>query len=424
MQGRLAIGCRPILGDYKMRRFALAFLVAGLAAVSFAKVVVAEKKSATSPDGVGASDKATAEGLQNKKAGDVVSLGGHTVTVREVRIRPVVRNSYSERFLYDSYDNPKLGELRQQEKLEEVVAEGKDEFDRQVILMDWVYKRIKKFGTPSAKPQGALEIFKAVDQGHTFYCAHYAKSLVSCAASLGWVNRSIALHVSNNPPGGGAPEHSTTEMWSNQYAKWVLFDPTYAMYVERDGVPLSGWEVRQAWFYGDRGKLDFVIGRQRRKYKAKDMPIFRASHAGYGDLSLKPRTIDKLAFMGIIPNTNLMDAEPDYAKMFILKDDKVCKGVKWHNRDNPAAPATEPYFPLNQADLKLTPVEGKTALKVDLDTMTPNLAGYRYRIDGKKWTSGKPTEWSLHKGTNTLEVVTVNKFAVEGVPSKVVLEMK
>lgn len=400
-----------------MKQCALILLVVGLVAAPFVEAAAAENKTATKNGPIPG-------GLETKKAGDVVTLGGHKVTVKEVKITPVVRNTYSRRFLFDSYENPKVRKLRRQEKLEEVVAEGKDEFDRQVILMDWVYKRIRKFGKPTKWPNGALEIFKAVDEGHTFYCAHYSRSLVSCAASLGWIYRSIAVHVSNNPPGRGSTEHATGEIWSNQYAKWVLFDPTYAMYVERDGVPLSGWEVRQEWFYGDRGKLDFVIGRQRRKYKAKDMPIFRATHRGYGNLSLRPRSIDKLAFMGIIPNTNLMDAGLDYAKMFILKDDKVCQGVKWHRRDNPADPATEPYFPLNQADLKLTPVEGKAALAVTVDTMTPNFAGYRHRIDGRKWTQGKPAEWSLHKGTNTLEVVTVNKFDVEGVPSKVVLDMK
>ena len=251
---------------------------------------------------------------------------------------------------------------------------------------------------------------------------------MSCAASLGWINRPIALHVGKNPHGTGAPEHATTEMWSNQYNKWVLFDPTYALYVERDGVPLSGWEVRREWFYGDRNRLDFVIGRERKKYKHTDMPIFRATHAGYGDLALKPRTIDKLAFMFFTPDTALMDRGPAYDNGFIVKDRGQCEGVKWHNRENPKDPAREVYWPLNQADLKLRPVEGgkaaAPALRVTVDTMTPNFAGYRHRVDGGKWNEGRPGNWALHKGANSLEVVAVNKFGVEGRPGKVVLDVE
>ena len=370
------------------------------------------------------SEAAPAAGIEGRKPGEVVALGGRKVTVREVDITAVVRNTFSERFTYDRYDNVKLRTLREREKLEEVIAGGKDEFDKQVRLMDWVHNRFKLFGTPSSRPTGALEIFDAVDKGGRFFCAHYATALVSCAASLGWIDRSMGLHVSNTPPGRGATEHSATEIWSNQYRKWVFFDPTYAGYVEKDGVPLSGWEVRQEWFYGDASKLDFVVGKQRKKYKKKDMPIFRSRHAGYGDLAWKPRSVDKLAFMFMIPNTNAMDAGPDYAKGFILKDEKVCRGVKYHTRDNPKDPATEPYFPLNQADLKLTPAEGRgAALKVTVDTMTPNFAGYRYRIDATgQWKEGEPGRWVLHQGRNTLEVVSVNKFGVEGVPSKVVLD--
>jgi hypothetical protein len=358
------------------------------------------------------------------KKGDEFKMSAGAATVKEFDVTRVVENDYSKRFQFDKSENPKLSQLREQEKLAEAVAGGKDEFDRQVRLMDFVHQRIKKFGTPTANPQGALEIFKAVDEGHTFYCGHYGASLVSCAASLGWVNRAMALHVGARATGSGAPEHTSTEIWSNQHNKWVLFDPTYAMYVERDGTPLSGWEVRQEWFYGDPQKLDFVIGKERKKYKKSDMPIFRAKHPGYGDLALGPRTVDKLALMGIIPNTNLMDAGPDYAKMFIMKDDELSKDIQWHKRDNPKNPAVEPYFPLAQADLTLLPWDA-SQVKVWTRTMTPNFKTFRYRVDGKEWADGGANfNWTLHAGTNTLEAVSVNQFGVEGHPSKVVVEVK
>src|SRR5436190_10534170 len=182
--------------------------------------------------------------------GDSVTLAGRTVTVTKLDALPYVESDFTRRFKFDSADNPKLKELRDRYKLDDVVAPGKDEFDRQVLLLDWANHQLKKFGRPTSKARGALEILQANDEGHTFFCAHYADVLVSAAASLGWVDRALALRRPDNI-GSGSTEHSSTEIWSNQHRKWVMFDPTFAMYVERDGQPLNAFELRQEWFCND-----------------------------------------------------------------------------------------------------------------------------------------------------------------------------
>ena len=48
-----------------------------------------------------------------------------------------------------------------------------------------IYTDCTKFGQPSTSAKGALEILKAIDDGHTFFCSQYAQLLVSAAASLG-----------------------------------------------------------------------------------------------------------------------------------------------------------------------------------------------------------------------------------------------
>jgi len=356
--------------------------------------------------------------LTSARPGDTFALAGRRVTVAEMRIVPWVENQYSRRFVFARADSPKLAQLRAQEDLDGVVEAGRTQFDRQVRLLDWTQRRIRKFGRPSVEAFGALEIVKAVDEGHTFYCAHYARLLVSAAASMGWIARPIALKTAR--PTDGAPEHSITEIWSDQYVKWVLFDPTYAMYVEADGIPLSAWEIRQRWLYGGRDGLVFVLGADRKRYRLDDLPVFIATHPGFGDLSLTTRTLDKLAFLGYIPNTNLMDAPYDYAGMFISKDE-FCEGVRWHIRDNPADPATEPYFPLNQAAITLTP--SGADLVVDILTMTPNFEKFEHRLDGEAWQAGKGDLWRLHAGRNSLEAVSVNQFGVRGPVSRVVLDV-
>jgi hypothetical protein len=356
---------------------------------------------------------------QDLKEGAVFDLGGRKATVQKADVLPYVESDYTRRFNFDSFGNPKLQELREKYKLDEVVATGKDEFDRQLLLNDWVHFRFRKFGTPTADPKGALEILKAVEEGHTFFCAHYAATLVSAAASLGWVDRALALRRHRDYPGAGAPEHSSSEIWSNQYRKWIMIDPTANMYVEKDGVPLNAYEIRTEWFSREGEDLVFSIGKERKKYRKADLPIFLGRFAGFGDLTVPANEMEKYGFTGYIPNTNLMDAGDDYGKMFVVKD-ALCE-ARWHERVNPANPAVDPYFPIGQAALSFSPAGG--SLKVAIRTMTPNFKEFRVRIDGGEWkTSPDAFAWALHPGSNRLESKSVNQFGVEGPVSLVEVE--
>src|SRR5687768_1837535 len=336
-----------------------------------------------------------AASAQPLKQGDTFRVAGKSYTLSKLDTLPYVENEYSGRFKFDSFDNPKLKKLRERFGLDEVVAPGKDEFDRQVLLLDWVNTRFKKFGRPTSEARGALKILEANDAGHTFFCAHYADVLVSAAASLGWVDRALALRRPDNV-GSGSTEHSSTEIWSNQHRKWVLFDPTFAMYAEKDGVPLNAFELRREWFYREGRDLVFVLGKDRRRYRKSDLPVFRSRHAGFGDLSLDESALNVYAFIGYIPNTNWMDGGPDYGKMFITQD-KICDGTTWHKRTVPADPATEPYFPINQA--AMTPVVDGDGVRVELKTLTPNFKTFMTRIDGGEWRScGDSLSWKFRPG--------------------------
>ena len=352
------------------------------------------------------------------KEGVTVELGGHSATINKLDALPCVESEYTRRFRFDSVNNRKLQELRQRYQLDAVVAPGQDEFDRQVRLLDWVHHRFKKFGRPSIEAKGALEILKAIDEGHSFFCSQYAHVFVSAAASLGWIDRELALRRHQDKPGGGSTEHSTTEIWSNQYGKWIMMDPTAKMYIEKDGLPLNAYEIRQEWFDREGRDLVFVVGKERKKHRKSDLPIFLGRFAGFGDLTVPADELDKYGFIGYIPNTDLMDAGLDYGQMFIVKD-QLCEGTRWHVRTVPANPAVDPYFPINQAALRLVPDHDK--IRVTLRTMTPSFQEYQVRRDGGAWRStGETLLWSLHPGVNRLEVKSVNGFGVDGPLSTVV----
>jgi hypothetical protein len=350
-----------------------------------------------------------------------IRLAARTAAIKKFDALPYVQSEYAKLFRFDTFANPKLKELRERYKLDAVVAPGRDEFEQQSLLLDWVHHRFKKFGRPSVETTSALEILKGIEEGQPFFCVQYAHLYASAAASLGWVDRELALRRHQDPPGGGSTEHLTTEIWSNQHHKWVMMDPTANMRLEKNGIPLSGFELRQEWFYHEGSNLVFVMGKERRQYRKADLPIFLGRFAGFGDLTVPADELCKYGFIGYIPNTDLMDAGPDYGKMFIVKDN-LCDGTRWHTRVNPANPAVDPYFPINQAAVSLAPEQDK--VRVTLRTMTPNFKRYEARIDGGRWTSTEASFlWSLHPGSNRLELRTVNQFGVNGPVSTVEIEV-
>ena len=342
-----------------------------------------------------------------------VALKGRTATLTKLDSLPFLESDYSKRFKFDSAENPKLRELRDRYKLDAVIAPGKDEFDRQILLMDWTHHQFKKFGRPTTNAKGALGILKAIEEGHSFFCAQYAEVLVSTAASLGWVDRPLALRRHQGVAKvGGSTEHSVTEIWSNQHRKWVMLDPTSNLYLEKEGVPLNAWEIRQEWFYHDGKNLVFVVGKERRKYRKPELPVVLGHFEGFGELSIQPDELDKYGFTAFIPNTDLMDAGYDYGNMFIIKD-ALCDGTQWHVRKVPANPATDPYFPIGQAATSLAAAGG--GMNVTLKTLTPNFKTFETRAGNGEWKPSPATfAWDVHAGSNRLEARTVNAFGVTG----------
>lgn len=353
--------------------------------------------------------------------GAVIQLNDRRATLRRLDTLPIVESEFTRRFKFDSHDNPKLKELRERYQLERVIAPGRDEFDRQIHLMDWAHHQFKKFGKPSTNAAGALSILHAIEEGHTFFCSQYTHVLVSAAASLGWVNRELALRRHQGVAKvGGSTEHAVTEIWSNQHRKWIMLDPTSNMYLERDGLPLNAYEIRQEWFYRGGTNLVFVIGKERKRYRKSDLPIVLQHFPGFGELAVHPDELDKYGFIGYIPNTDLMDRREDYGQMFITKD-QLCDGTKWHVRTLPQNPATDPYFPIGQAALTLAPDAGK--IRVTLKTFTPNFQRYEIQTNGGAWTTSEPEfTWALYVGTNHLSVRTINHFAIPGPISTAVME--
>ena len=93
-------------------------------------------------------------GIPSLTEGATVELAGRLATIRKLEALPYVESEFTRRFRFDTADNPKLRELRARYHLDAVVAPGRDEFDRQVLLLDWVHSPVQAVWPSVGRGQG------------------------------------------------------------------------------------------------------------------------------------------------------------------------------------------------------------------------------------------------------------------------------
>jgi len=337
------------------------------------------------------------EGGITPAEGQTVNLGGRTATFTKVDLLPFVDSKHSRLFTFENYDHPDLQAFCEKYRLKEVIAPGKDEFEKQLRLMAWVWSQWRfGQGRELYYLDDPFWILAEARKEHKFQCMHSFSVLHTAANSLGWVSRPMT-----------APSHSYNEIWSNQHRKWVQFDATGNWAPTKDGVPQSTHETRVSWL------------------SEKEKSGVQRSHWEEGGIKTVPsKSFVGLRNIGFLTTCNVLGNaryDFDYQRRFFSIKDDFAKGDYHPNDLLTTNPAVDPYFPINQAALALVP-EGES-IKVTLGTMTPNFKEFRIRLDGGEWKATEPAfVWKIHDGENRLEAVSVNKFGVEGPVSTVVLK--
>jgi hypothetical protein len=352
------------------------------------------------------------------------------IRILDIKNEKIVRSSYP--FAYQPYDEPRLKILRERYQLDWVVRGAKTEFEKFLRLRDWVrsqwedgWKQAVNWGGRfghidyNPPPDGLLILELNKRKLALGMCTHYSAAFVQCCLAVGLqARRTLAVHA-------------TAEVWSNEYRKWVLIDMSgdgddkrkCTYHFERNGIPLSGLEAYKAALNRDYDGIKLV----------SDRPAWTAQERldlmwnGYGLMGMR--------------NDHLSSLEPceadgegllpwNYDGWLLYESEKVSRWERAKGIPSKPFPWFTMYstrdadfeWTLNQAELHLQYSDpGK--LLVQLDTVTPNFEKFLVRIDDGEWSETPPLFiWSLHKGRNTLQVKTVNKFGLEGIPSSIALE--
>ncbi len=322
---------------------------------------------------------------------------------------------------------PRTVQVREQYRLDEVVAGAATEFEAMCALKRWVRSRWDHGWSLSFdKVKDALDILELAERGEHFNCGFYSRVFVECARSLGWVARPIGIGVRDcSFPRGhnvGNVGHSVPEIWSNQYRKWVLLDPDLNLHYERDGLPLSALEIHDAWLSHEAAAVAVV----------QEEPAFVMPHGDH--LQLVPKLVPTMTHFDAAEAAltcrrfvrhSVMDY---YARLTIGKwtwlDRRCLPTFISHFAPGGTGILTDRpedlYWTVNMVRVgaRASWTDGPK-LALTLEHCMPWFDHFEVRVDGQQWEP-QPASWgwALHEGENVLEVRPVNVCQRAGITAR------
>jgi len=319
----------------------------------------------------------------------------------------IIRSAF--KFDYQPYDENKLDILRKKYRLGEKVNSAKNEFEKIILIREWLNSYLK-FGMPRNVSYNfnALDILGRTEKGAAFFCSEYATTYIQLLASIGITARHVGLFKG----------HAVSEVWSDDYGKWLIMDPTYNIYYEKDGIPLNALELHNLWVNNEWKEVKLVMG--RRNKEIEKYPYRYIDH--YADFFIRMR------------NDWLTNKYPRWHP----KSNSIMNGLKWSDAyakndirvANKVNKIEDLFWQLNRVHIKFINyeiIQDKVILKLYLDTVTPNFSEFLIKFDQGETaihTANPIFDWKLETGLNVLEVTPFNKFGIKGKTSIISIDYK
>ena len=332
---------------------------------------------------------------------------------------------------FEDLSSPKFKSLREKYQLDTVFHGEEDEFRRMLLLRNWIRKVIQISDFEESYPGDDFTegILDAALAGQGFHCGHYMIVQNAVMNSYGYVTR--CLGAGPGVKGGPNGHHGINEIWSNQFQKWFLSDAKYNHHFEKNGIPLSALEIRDAYLKNKASDVTLVKGPDRKQIlndgvlnsKGEMVPITKERFAqtdtwiewesvnnrftAWPDNSSELAKLNMFADDYFKNNTWIWDGKPHWAyntKNMILVSDR--NALYW-------TPNTI------KAEVKM---EGEIA-SIDLSSNTPNRMSYQMQDspDGEWKDISNPVTVSLKSDRNEILFRSMNSAGASGIPYKVIV---
>ncbi|MBN2583619.1 MAG: transglutaminase domain-containing protein [Planctomycetes bacterium] len=329
-------------------------------------------------------------------------------------------------FAYEDFRHPKLAELRRKYKLDEVVADGRNEFEKLLLLRNWVAAQWKYKPATDGYPAWDADEILTLKKG---FCVQYAIVYMQCCLSLGY----NARFVFGYHPGVMNTGHEIVEVWSNQYNHWVMMDANGNLHHgdARTNEPLSMLEVHDrmlAAYYGDKEMLWANRPESIRGVESLTTCRKMETEASYDDpTKWKKPAWPRYAKWGIIrmmPRNNFYAQQYplpktqgfhwDWSDYWVWEDARTPRSYAYRYR-NITGRRADWEWTLNRVRFDAACRDEPGTVAVQMGTFTPGFETFLVNIDSKGWQpSGRQLTWSLHDGRNRIEMRVRNVLGVEG----------
>ncbi len=315
---------------------------------------------------------------------------------------------------FEDYYNPRIKELRCRYKIDRAVKGEKNEFRKILKLRHWVHSQWPIDDSQSFSGD-AFAILEHAKTGAGFHCAHSMVVQQAVMSVYGLVARNLGVDRNDKDLGKSA-HHGVNEVWSNDYAKWVLLDAKYDIHFEQRGVPLSALEVHEAVRSGRRVVKVKGVGRKKLPMNNPQRPEGTIRSYWWVSYHIRQDTFTQPHWSG---GSRLVIFDNEAFRRTTWYRSNSSRNVKHWAYQAGAFIAVKDARQINWTPgvpaLRVRQVAAE-ALAVRLGSATPNFKTYRCRIDGGAWRNSPDghLRWKLHKGANTLEVHTRNLFGVDG----------
>jgi hypothetical protein len=227
--------------------------------------------------------------------------------------------------------------------------------------------------------------------GASFHCTHFAAIYMQTAVSMGWTSRYLFVRNTERE------EHATNEIWSNEWAKWIFIDVTWNLHIEKDGVPLSGLEIRKEWLANGGEDLVYVFGagEDEIRYTAADFPVERDDNNAWSWWPIDEIFMTYTYQMAFVTRNDFFShsdgSGADIWDRIVVLKDSVNGGDKgWSLRDRPNIQDMRAlYHDVNRVDIAACELDNRTVM-LKLDAFgpyndSPNFETYLVRVGDGEW---------------------------------------
>jgi hypothetical protein len=335
-------------------------------------------------------------------------------------------------FTVSPYDDKQLAILREKYQLEKVIAPVRDEWTAHLLLKEWVHKAIPG-GEAKASAHHALDILELSARGETFWCTHYSITYMECALALGWQARHLGVDRKHGAEGLESQHHGVTEVWSNQFCKWVVIDAQSNLHFEKQGVPLGAWEIRTEWLRNQGKSVDHVVGVPPEAVKKNPSIVWWKNLEDETSVYFWIYLADRALTTGDWEKTRLIfpQDEANANLIWFQNDDSGRKRGVIHpgylkNQFLLTDRLDDAYWTVGVIEAHVSGVSHQ-AVQLRLDSYCPNLLHYEVSFDGRNWEAIKDANsllWILKPGWNPLRLHTVSQGNVTGPETTVLLDLE